>query len=561
MTEASTYADLCVWGRGLQNAVSQCGGGYVVDIMRDFDLTKSDGVKDLAGLAIRHLANNLTPTSMDAKELWQISQCLKKFRYGCTATPEEIAEGWIQRNAACAEPFRGPWWVIDGMRRLLAPLEESFASSSSDGRFGDGHVYEGVPPFARWNYLARALPYSLRCPDDIRWWNSDNSRLSARLQCVPKDMFKLRSITVEPTEATFLQHWTRERLLQAIRVIPRNSAIPDQAWGGGPERQRSRCLRASSNARLATIDLSDASDSVRWDVVSAVFPANVVAELERARSPYCEVDGTRYRVHMFAGMGNATTFVVESLYFWALFTTVSRWLRDLTPVSVFGDDIILSTRVARHPLFNEIVTSCGIRVNMDKSGMSDVPGFREACGCAAYCGEKLPLLRIKGYDISKPDELVSLCTLYNDVLGDTSSLYAPFLKEGLLAISGPLMDLRLPVLPVRALAAGAYIADPSERIGEWSYRSRWNPETQHPEVKVRTLCTRDKTLTVDNLTPGECLGVLRGQLHTRFKDAPVGYHSRRTQFSIPVEDSVMLKSAWTPVWSAYEGLFCDLLQD
>lgn len=66
MTEASTYADLCVWGRGLQNAVSQCGGGYVVDIMRDFDLTKSDGVKDLAGLAIRHLANNLTPTSMDA---------------------------------------------------------------------------------------------------------------------------------------------------------------------------------------------------------------------------------------------------------------------------------------------------------------------------------------------------------------------------------------------------------------------------------------------------------------------------------------------------------------
>lgn len=392
---------------------------------------------------------------------------------------------------------------------------------------------------------------------------------SARLSCVPKDMFKLRSITVEPSEATFLQQLYRTRLIAAAAsVIPRNSAIPDQLWGGGPQRQRMRALAGSLTGRTATLDLSDASDSIRWDVVTQVFPCNVVAALERARSPYCEVgekqNKVRHRVLMYAGMGNATTFIVETLFFWALVTVLSEWVRDFTPVSVFGDDIVCGIKAATHPLFLEQLTLAGLTLNMAKSGLSVGPGFREACGLAAFNGCELPLLRIKGYDCRKPEELVSLCSLVNTALA-RDSRYAPFVRRlGEHVGKDVRDDLACPLLPCEPLRPGVYLVDPDMAIGEWSYRSRWDDKGQHPEIRCRVLePVRGKTLRFKNLTNGEALGVLNGQLQTEFHNDTqrAGYHSRLITFNIPSRD-MRLKSAWNPVWSTGRELcaLCDAVK-
>jgi len=558
-----TYEAVSYWANAVQSIVSESEDGYVVDVLRDYDLSTCDGVRDLSAYGVSQLQNNRTLTTQDAINLWQVSQMLKKFSYGCTACPEDMQRGWVERNASCAAPYAGPEWVLARVAAKLAPLGPAFEATEADGRFGNGSVYDRIPPFARWN-ASRAFPYDVRRPDDTRWWTS-SPLMSARLSCVPKDMFKLRSITVEPSEATFLQQLYRTRLIAAAAsVLPRSSAIPDQLWGGGPQRQQQRALSGSLTGKTATLDLSDASDSVRWDVVSMVFPCNIVAALERARSPYCEVgdktNKVRHRVHMYAGMGNATTFIVESLFFWALVTVLSEWLQDFTPVSVFGDDIVCGIKAASHPLFHEQLALAGLKLNMAKSGLSIEPGFREACGIAAYQGCELPLLRVKGYDCRKPEELVSLCGLVNTALA-RDSRYAPFVRRLGEHVGRDVRDdLACPLLPCEPARAGVYLVDPDMAIGEWSYRSRWDVKSQHPEIRCRVLeAQRGKTLRFRDLTNGEALGVLNGQLQTDFRlSAQAGFKSRFTSFTIPSR-KMKLVPAWNPVWSTGPELcaLCD----
>lgn len=546
----SEYDSLSTWANAVQEQCCACAGSFVVSILQDYDLTTAEGVRNLSTRVISELRNNAHLEAQDAKNLWQVGQCLKKFRYGCTASPEEMQERWIERNKLCASSTpSSALWVLDEMRALLKPLASAFeATDSISGRFGNGAVAEGLSSIARWN-RARGFCYDLRDPDDIRWWkNSSNS--TARLHCVPKDMFKLRSITIEPAEATFLQQRTRSRLIAAsAKVLPNSSAIPQQLYGAGPEIQQMRALRGSLTGRTATLDLSDASDSIRWDHVIRVFPPNIVAELERARSTYVEVGGTRYRANMFAGMGNATTFIVESLFFWALCTVLSRWLRDFTPVSVFGDDIVLATRVANHPLFNHYMALLGLTVNMEKSGTSDGPGFREACGLVAYQGEELPLHRIQGY-ANEPEGLVSLCSWVTDALRPDSR-FVPFIREvGRVMGQKVISDFHFPLLPWPLVTAGLYVSDPSESIGPWSYRARWDPEAQHIRVKTKVLHAICNRIRVGSLRTYERLGVLNGQLQTDFTTLPFGCKANRQDVLLAPTHDVELVSKWVTAWGS-----------
>jgi hypothetical protein len=378
LTEPDRYDSVEAWGNELHAAFCDRASDYVVDLLRDYDCTTVEGLKELSSAGIAALQNNLSLAPQDAIDILQYSQCLKKFRYGCTATPAEMQAKWIERNSKTADQEVDTWLTAE-MRKLLEPLGPAFERAECDGRFGNGAVFEHVTPFARWNMVDR-FPYNVRCPDDIRWWTSSSSN-SARLCCVPKDIAKLRTITVEPCEATFLQQRTRRRLLVAAQVLPTSSAIPSQLWGGGPEIQRNRCLEGSLTGKLSTIDLSDASDSISWRLVQHIFPTNIVAELERARSSKVEtLDGKEVEVHMYAGMGNATTFIVESLTFWALFTALSRWLRVYTPVSVFGDDVVLACRVANNPLIKDHDAKQRSHQNDAKNGPPLHPAIRETCG-------------------------------------------------------------------------------------------------------------------------------------------------------------------------------------
>lgn len=194
-----------------------------------------------------------------------------------------------------------------------------------------------------------------------------------RFTTAPKDAEKDRPIAAEPSINVFYQ--------LAIGSLIRSRL---KRWGidldKGQEVHRRVAREASISGAFATLDLSNASDTVARDLVRFLLPQPWYALLDAVRSPFTHLtmgDGSKRWVMLekFSSMGNGFTFELESLIFFA----ICRYITDLNgggQVLVYGDDIIV-----RNDLAND-VTAClsflGFTLNKEKS-FSAGP-FRESCG-------------------------------------------------------------------------------------------------------------------------------------------------------------------------------------
>jgi hypothetical protein len=383
--------------------------------------------KDLKGHSdsVVRAAKARTIPESDFELIWQIRQMVKKFEFGCSMTPDQACESFLVRNQALAKTSPLPEELRITMRQLLArvlpcPPDQTggYSKFLSEGRFGPGAIKEGGATYVK--KLACATEF-LKAHGYPFWFDKalDVTSTAAKLQAVPKDAFKLRTITVEPMTRAWFQQATRTTILRSIHMGPLRGSILDQSlhetgfvdcfevWRGrGPKRseprQKLRCRLGARKGRLATIDLSNASDTIRYDDVMSVFPAWLAWLLDEVRSPQVEWNGEVHQLNMYAGMGNATTFPVETLFFWALLTAVANirsGYRTWEPqrlnlragsVTVYGDDIVCTDDLASDPwASNYVRRSTTIEVNEEKSGMGG-PGFREACGEVSYLSVSLP---------------------------------------------------------------------------------------------------------------------------------------------------------------------------
>lgn len=162
------------------------------------------------------------------------------------------------------------------------------------------------------------------------------------------------------------------------------------------QQQHIHRLRASIAYFLkeSTIDLQRASDNWLISVVKFFLPPRWFMLLDNVRSPLMQIDGEVIDLPMFSTMGNAFTFPLETLLFFAITAaTLSVTVDNSTSVfpswelikrgvcTVFGDDIIVSNGVFQEVC--EILTSLGHQVNEKKSFSSD-SYFRESCGGDYY---------------------------------------------------------------------------------------------------------------------------------------------------------------------------------
>lgn len=291
------------------------------------------------------------------------------------------------------------------LRDALRLFSESFEMQSPN--FGPGAVFEGWSSIARWQRLrveANSLgfdPYTLARVFDSVHGVQPSLYHTSRLQAVAKDWNKARLITVEPSPRTYMQQYLRSSILGALAGHP-DSAVQKMA-GLRADRQRDHRLLALEGSRtgmLATLDLSDASDRISTEQVYELFPADVAYHLEFCRSPsFISRDGQIPSVlHMYAGMGNATTFVVQTLLFWAMCHAVADYHRlGKRFVSVYGDDIVVDWRLADTIIQTHAFARCGWVVNTRKSFWRPETRFRESCGVQAFHGEDVTLMRIRGY--------------------------------------------------------------------------------------------------------------------------------------------------------------------
>lgn len=213
-----------------------------------------------------------------------------------------------------------------------------------------------------------------------------------RVVFVPKTLKAPRVIAIEPSVMQFVQQGLSRWMVSTLEDhrLTRNSVrFSDQTTN------RRLAYEASVNRRLATIDLSDASDRVHLDLVRRIFSSSPIKDyLDDARSLHADLpDSTNIILNKYASMGSALCFPVEACVFYTLVLTsivratgkrptyklIERLSRD---ISVFGDDIIVPTRYV--DVVSSYLESYALRVNRRKSFSRSA--FRESCGADYFNG-------------------------------------------------------------------------------------------------------------------------------------------------------------------------------
>jgi len=192
-----------------------------------------------------------------------------------------------------------------------------------------------------------------------------------KLAFVPKSCKTHRSIVVEPVLNGLVQKGIGE--LMKKRLLLCGLDLSDQT------RNQNLARVGSINGKLATIDLSMASDCVSRELVWSLLPFEWASLLDQSRSPvvYYAKEKKHWKLEKFTSMGNAYTFELETLLFYSLTYATCKHLKvSDRDVSVYGDDIICPTEA--YDLLIKVLEYCGFVTNKTKS-FSSGP-FRESCG-------------------------------------------------------------------------------------------------------------------------------------------------------------------------------------
>ncbi|DAD52732.1 RNA-directed RNA polymerase [ssRNA phage SRR7976323_6] len=225
---------------------------------------------------------------------------------------------------------------------------------------------------------------------------SSNER-SSRLLCVPKTAKGPRLIAAEPVAHQWCQQVVLKFLFNRVDSLFKGDFIDFRDQGKSHE----MVVTSSQDKRLATVDLSDASDRLSCYVVERVFRHNLslLSALHSCRTRWIEIDNSLQRDYLilkkFASQGTATTFPVMSLVMLCIalgashddheFITWSSILSKAKQVRVFGDDIVIPSTG-----YEDLVRAMELlqlKVNIAKSYVSG--SFRESCGLDAFQGDDI----------------------------------------------------------------------------------------------------------------------------------------------------------------------------
>lgn len=243
-----------------------------------------------------------------------------------------------------------------------------------------------------------------------------NPKRVAKVVFVPKQAGKDRTICMEPAWLQFLQQGIARQLVAYSHhghPLARIINVFNQ------DTNRSLCSRAVYEG-LATIDLSDASDSVSYELMKRLTHGLPLARFYHAsRSHSADIRGTVYPLNKFAPMGSALCFINECFVFASVvelayrihFGKASRG--HLSGVSVYGDDIICPKEI--YDLVVDILTSLGFLVNESKSFCSG--SYYESCGVEYLYGALIRTIKHPRAHLHQTMETVS-----PDLIGTVTDL-------------------------------------------------------------------------------------------------------------------------------------------
>lgn len=240
------------------------------------------------------------------------------------------------------------------------------------------------------------------------WWRTHDFApfivRGNRFTSVPKDSKKNRGICVEPSLLVGYQLSLGAHIRDALLWI----GIDIKGVHGQRNAQRlHRHLAkvASVTGKLATLDLSNASDTIAYMLVKTLLPKGWFDLLASLRSPETYIGGKWVKLHKFSSMGNGFTFELETLLFYALAKSVSGEERCYT----YGDDIILPGHCSQD--LRALLALAGFTTNAGKSFDDPLDPFRESCGGDFFSGSDVRPIFLKSF----PQSPVEWMTLANQI--------------------------------------------------------------------------------------------------------------------------------------------------
>lgn len=316
--------------------------------------------------------------------------------------------------------------AVDRVSKFILP-DLSQGLGELDCKHGPGAVYEGYKGNQKWEVLTKTViertamerygysdfgkfgsQLSSSCSPpksddqfDLFFDKQGTFSDSVRFVSVPKDSSSRRGITVEPLLKQFIQQGLNAALRDSILkcgILSQCLTLTDQ----GENQTLARV--GSLTGEFDTIDLKSASDLLSQEVVRLVFSKEPVFTdlLFGARSTHVDTPRGNVCLRKFAGMGNATTFPVQSVVFAVIsiatimiaenqrfsYRNVQRVAKS---VRVFGDDIIVKHRYS-HQVVSSL-ESVGLIVNRNKSFLEG--NFKESCGTDWFKGVEVTPVYLK----------------------------------------------------------------------------------------------------------------------------------------------------------------------
>jgi hypothetical protein len=374
-------------------------------------------------------------------------------------------------------------------------------------KHGPGAVAEGLKLNQKWSFLTSHLldndaslnnaGYDLVSSlyhDRVDKELSNVPRSDAcRVVAVPKTSTALRTITVEPCLNQFVQQGFNEHLRRSIDrcpVLRRCLTLTDQS------RNQELALSGSVTGDWVTMDLSSASDLLSLELVKAVFSnrPRFLSGILDCRTPFVDVHDEHLQLKKYAGMGNATTFPIQSVVFALVALTAivgdsKKITLDLLKtyascIHVYGDDIIVKREY--YPSVAMWISDCGLKINRGKTFSQG--NFRESCGVDAYMGVLVTPVYLRcDPDLASTDAnaLASVVSTSNQLWLAGRYCLAKALETSL--------GKQLPLVAQKSGAIGWHTRQDATTI------QRWNSSLQRFEYKSLVVSSKRRNDKLDGI--------------------------------------------------------------
>lgn len=222
-----------------------------------------------------------------------------------------------------------------------------------------------------------------------------------KISFVPKTAKTERTIAVEPLLNGYIQKGVDVLMRSRLKRV--GIDLKDQTLNQG------LALFGSIPGEpdpYVTIDLSSASDSISRELCRNLLPPDWFAFLDQIRSHNFLLNGVVKPYEKFVTMGNGFCFPLETLIFASLCHVAYVESNSLADFSVYGDDIIVRSRVADRVL--QLLEVCGFKANTDKTFLSGP--FRESCGADWFEGVDVRPINLD-YAFDSVENIFKFCNI------------------------------------------------------------------------------------------------------------------------------------------------------